>query len=406
MKNVVVFGEIFSPNIGDGVIYNSLEYLFSLKNIKTSPSDLSGLKQWENNTEETTPKPINILHKSLRIPIRKIKFLRRIYSALNWFIFKRKKISPIWEDIIASSDGVIIGGGQLLTDINFGFTPKIYEISRLAKKHKKPLAFFGCGVGSNGWGLLSRYMYGAALHYAKYVSCRDESSAKIIKGYFPNFNVYVHPDPDFIISYLLKEKNSKKTINPTSIGFNFQDANHFRNFVPNLKKLTDEEYIRFWVSIISSAYNSGYQVSIFSNGDPEDYKFAKAVHFKLKNLGYNITLYPRPLKPVELIKIINNFANVIATRMHAGIISYALGNQPLAISWDKKVDGVWNSLGLGEFVVSEKIFDSIDPWLILEEKLTSIKKNPIKDNNIENINNILLNEINNCCTKLDLRDYS
>jgi polysaccharide pyruvyl transferase WcaK-like protein len=399
MKKIAVFGEIYSPNVGDGVIYESIEYLFGLREIKTIPCDLSGRLGWEDDIETTNGQPVSLLRKILRIPMRRSRFLRRMYTAMQWFFSKRSKISPTWEAIITSSDGVIVGGGQLLTDLNFGFPPKIYEVARLAKKHNKPMAFFGCGVGSGGWGWMARYLYGFALRYAKYVSCRDEPSAEIIRKYFPHFNIDVHPDPAFIIRQVLRKVTNQKAVNLDSIGFNFQDANHFRSFVPSLRELTDDKYTEFWTSIICSAQDSGYEVSVFTNGDPYDYKFAKAVDFKLKERGREVPLQLRPRRPLELVKTIDSLAVVIATRMHAGIISYALGYQPLAISWDKKVDGVWNSLELGEFVVSAQIFNSNDAWGILEYKLASVKKRSIDKKSIEDT---LLCEVGRCCDKLEL----
>lgn len=397
MKKFVVFGEVYSPNVGDGVIYDSIEYLFGLRGIKTFPCDLSGRLGWQDGTEVLTIGSVGLFRKTLRILVRKSRLVRRVYSAFYWFIFQRKSILPRWEAMIACSDGVIIGGGQLLTDINFSFPPKIYEVARLAKKYNKPLVFFGCGVGSGGWGWVAQHLYRSALSSAKYISCRDESSAVILKKYLPSCNVYVHPDPAFIIGRVLRSSDYMEFANPASMGFNFQDVNHFRSFVPALRGLTDSAYIKFWTSIICSAQDSNYEVSIFTNGDPDDYKFAKAVDSELKIRGRDVPLQSRPLRPLELVKTINGFTFVIATRMHAGIISYALGYQPLTISWDKKVDGLWNSLKLGEFVISPKIFMSNDPWRVLEQRLESVRDFSIDKLSIENI---LFSEVERCCVKV------
>lgn len=369
MSKVAVFGEVYSSNVGDGIIFDSLEYLFGLKGVQLIPCDLSGRQGWLIDDREQAPKPVDMFRKMMGMTLKSSKLLRRMYSAAHWFAFGRREVSARWENVIASSDAVLIGGGQLLTDINFGFPLKIFEVARIAKAHQKPLVFFGCGVGSNGWGYIAKKMYGYSLGYASYVSCRDYLSSEVIKRYYPEMNIHVHPDPAFVFGEISYPRTGGDAIEPPVIGFNFQSSAHFRQFVPELKQLSEGDYESFWVSVIRAAESEGYCPVIFSNGDPLDYRVSESVFGRLVNLGARVKLLRRPTRPSDLYGDICSMDCVVTTRMHAGIAAHALRRPIATFAWDKKVESVWAAVGKPEVVVSSSIFYSNNPWDVIKNSL-------------------------------------
>lgn len=400
MKKAVIFAEVFSQNVGDGVIYESLKYLFNLNSVETRAIDISGRSGWGNRPNEGTVGKKSIFRRLASKLARRSRFSRRLYNALLWFFVKKSQVRSVWEEAILSSDVVVIGGGQLLTDLDFSFPPRVFEIARLAKRHNKPLVLLG--VGASGWGPIAKILYRRALKSSVYISCRDYVSSQGIQKYLPNLEIHVHPDPAFIYNRINKKTLVKYERPIEYIGFNFQNVEHFKSFVPELKDLSDDEYVSFWSSLISSAKAQGYIPVIFTNGDVVDYEYAEAVHRKLLVEGCDVVLEPRPVRPHELVEFLVKMDAVVSTRMHAGIVAFALEKVVLAISWDRKVDNVWDSLGMKDNVISSSIFRTENPWNWVEQRLTP--RDAATNQKLNNICDLLTSEVAHCCLKLRLRD--
>lgn len=368
MKRVAVFGEIYSPNLGDGAIYQSLEKLFLVHHVKVLPVDLSGRSDWLRSPPiQAGVKKVGFLRRLGRIPLRNSRFLRRAYSASSWYLKDRKDVVSRWEKIVESCDAIVIGGGQLLTDINFAFPPRLLAVARLAKKYEKPLAVFGCGVGRD-WGYLAIRMYQEVLATASYVSVRDHESANLLSQYLVGCGkVNVHPDPAFYAATKISRQSSPSA--RKLIGINFQPAAHFRAFVPGLRNLSDQDYSDFWYKLIRSACVMGETIIVLTNGDPADYETAQQVVTKLTGEGFSVELANRPIEPKQLYEQLSRLSTLICTRMHAGIVAYGLGVEVIPISWDRKVDGVWGAIGLGHRVVAADVLLHSDPWPISRQRI-------------------------------------
>ncbi len=366
VKRVAVFGEIHSSNLGDGVIYDCISYLFGKHGVTTIPVDLSGRAEPVEGTQ-TEVKEASALRKLVRKPFQNNRQLGRAHAALDWYVLKRNRQVRQWSRAIVSSDAVVIGGGQILTDRFFRFPPRVYEVARLAKLHGKPLAVFGCGSDPR-WGYLAAKLYSLVLQQAVYVSARDQSSAAFLSNYVSrNVSVNVHPDPAFVIGELNPKLVGLDQNN--ILGVNIQPANDFRRHVPSLSALTDNQYFDFWARVLLGASNSGRQVRLLTNGSRDDYSTAEKVISHLHNKGVTIELEPRPVCVKVLVEQISKLSSMVSTRMHAGIVARGLGKKVAPISWDPKVSAVWQQVGGLDCVVPAETLLSRDPWPIIEKVL-------------------------------------
>lgn len=397
MKRIAVCGEVFSSNLGDGVIFESIKYLLSKNNIEAVPIDLSG-RNYYKNEKNSNDYNSNSIRKRLQPLIRSSSTLRRSYAMLKWYSLSKKKYIKHWEDVILSCDAVIIGGGQLFTDIDFGFPPKVYEIYNISKRFDKPLAIYGCGV-DEPWGIFAKYMYEKTLSYAKYVSVRDEYSQKIfLKSSLSCLTVDVHPDPGFMSSQVYS-KHAQKSSNDI-IGFNIQPVSHFRAFVPSLKEITNEEYVNFWVQLIKGAYGEGKKPIILTNGDANDFTQAQCVSSELCKQGIQIEVLERATSPIQLINQLRNIPILISTRMHAGIIAYGLGSEILAICWDKKVKNVWATIKEEKNVIDANVLLNENPWPYFHSLMK--QQNLKDDNQLVSIHESICLSMNNCLISLGM----
>ncbi len=367
-QRVAVFAETHSSNLGDGVIYDCISYLFGTHGVTTIPVDLSGRS--ESVSDDGTQTEINepsALRKLVRKPFQSNRQLGRAHAALDWYVLKRNRQMRQWSNVILSSDAVVIGGGQILTDRFFRFPPRIYEVARLAQLHGKPLAVFGCGSDPR-WGYLAAKLYSKVLQQAVYVSARDQNSASFLAEYVnSDVSVDVHPDPAFVVGGLNPQLVGLD--GSDVLGVNLQPANDFRRHVPSLRALTDNQYFEFWAKVILGASNSGRHVRLLTNGNWDDYATARKLLAHLHNKGVAIELEPRPLCVDELVEQISKLSSMISTRMHAGIVARGLGKNVAPIAWDPKVSAVWQQVGGLKTVLPAETLLSQDPWPIIEKVL-------------------------------------
>jgi polysaccharide pyruvyl transferase WcaK-like protein len=139
-KQVVIAGETWSSNLGDGVIAESMQFLIQkLKpELHVSYLDISGRRISTPHSSESRSFVSQFSQK-----IKPLNFLRIISK--HQLVKSQRKSD--WHSQISNSDLVIIGGGQLLMDNNLDFPLKISTISKIAYSLGKNVHFVACGVG-------------------------------------------------------------------------------------------------------------------------------------------------------------------------------------------------------------------------------------------------------------------
>lgn len=370
LRSVVVAGEVYSENLGDGIIFECIKHLLEKRGIEAVPIDLSGRSADRLIYELGGEERVGSLRRYARVALGRSRQLQRGWSAALWYGRDRSRLSEEWSRKIASADAVILGGGQLLTDLNFNFVPKIHKIGRIARTHQKPLAMFGCGAGAK-WGLLAERMFGETLRNAKYLSVRDKASAAILARHAsPETVVHVCPDPAFAVGTVFSGRYAASGT-PQTLGLGIQPAIHFRRFVPQLKNLSDARYRSFWVALVRGATLSGMRVVLLCNGERGDYSEALAVKRALANQGIDVELKDRPVHPDQLVAQIGSLEALICTRLHAGIVAYGLGRHVIPISWDRKVGDVWDEVGRRAAVRPADVVLSDNPWEYFSETLAA-----------------------------------
>ncbi|QCS11045.1 hypothetical protein E3H47_00275 [Acinetobacter radioresistens] len=113
-KRIVVAGEVFSSNLGDYAIFDSLSKILKSKDIDVIPLDISFRKDLPNINKDVSlsSKNTKIWNRGLLKNIKNIKLVQYLTSRFLWYFLIKEKTDKYWESIIQNSDGVIIGGGN------------------------------------------------------------------------------------------------------------------------------------------------------------------------------------------------------------------------------------------------------------------------------------------------------
>lgn len=371
MRKIVVAAEVFSSNLGDYAIYDSLSSLLASRNIKAIPLDISFRR---NFTVDSSPQ-LEYSQKSLKSLIpKKLKHHRLTQHILNrtmWYLVRQKSVISYWSDLISNSDAVIIGGGQLLTDTSADFHTKIALIAEIAKKFNKPICILGCGVGSELSDKAQKNII-RVLESASFIAVRDLQSAYRLKQLKKNHtSIKVSPDLAFALSLTANNYTLPQALELKMkvCGFNIMPLEALKRYNSKLKDVNNDMYIEFWKRLALKAAEENLQIHIMTNGSIQDYEQADAIYQSILSEGVDVVRTDRPTAPLDLYKQISNVDFLITTRMHAGIIGQAFGKQVATLIWDDKIPGVWLEAGNQQVAINSDIILNPDPWQEVQSAL-------------------------------------
>lgn len=373
-KKIIVAGEVFSTNLGDYAIFDSLSTILKTQGIDVIPLDLSLRKGWSSSAE-IEPHDKKNWKRILPKQIKYNSFFQYLVSRTSWHFSIKNKSEKYWEKLISEADGIIIGGGQLLTESSASFYLKLDILLKVIQHNKKPLSIIGCGVGSN-INTNNLAIYKKILTEAKYISLRDYGSLRKVNSYFDSeFKIDVYPDLAFALEHHVSASNFNKK--GAVCGFNVMPLSVFKKHAPSLGDISEIDYLVFWKKLARGAVDSGMQVVIMTNGALSDDRQARVVFQTIKDEGINVVLFDRPREPADLYRQIEKVDYLVAMRMHAGIVGQAFGRSVATIIWDDKIPDVWEVVGGKEVTLDCNILKDNHPWekiLLSFEKSKSVYK--------------------------------
>lgn len=345
---VLVVGEVYSSNLGDGIICEVVDGL--LKNqFETSFVDLSGRKEFEIIRTDYEK------FSYLKSEIRYVKSI--IKSYLHKLGYKKSggNLSVIIQNFIEefnkkisnfSPDLIFFAGGQMFIE---AFVNQILYVCDFAEVNKIPVFFNACGIGNLDSQSVQKVKKILNSDSVEFISVRDgiESFRKLSQKEI--IDTY---DTAILSKYYYSIDSNVK--NELGIGI-------------MLSSLQSVRYqINFWDQLLQSLVAQNINFKVFTNGSKQDYLFAK---YLLDRNGIELAnLVAKPNYPHELVQTISSFKAIISMRLHSLIVAYSLNVPTIAISWDNKVKTFYEKIGSSQscYELIEPISSIMDN---LEEKL-------------------------------------
>jgi len=334
---IAIIGEVFSPNLGDGVIADCMSLLIDRAGATPVHVDLSGKSSWTDSFHPHSVRLAPTLHRAISaaIPQR----VRGAFREREWLKNNHQKLANRVAEYSKDCDAAILGGGQLLHDNTLRFPMKIRSATKgLKDAGITRIAVLGCGVGYT-WSPRATQILNEAFELLDltWLGVRDPASLEVIKRVMPNHAAKGHWSTDVAIW-----SDEAYKINPihldadrTHVGIGIIKPGSVLGRVLGDDDPFVHELASRWKDVASGLQARGHRVTFFNNGDPHDHAFAQRV----AEVCDGVQLNPRPTRPGELVEQISQFGSVIAHRLHAQIISYALRVPALPLVWDKKVQG-------------------------------------------------------------------
>ncbi|HWW04760.1 polysaccharide pyruvyl transferase family protein [Collimonas sp.] len=345
---IVIAAVPFSPNLGDGIIYENIRQLMleHMPNAQVSALDIAGRDDYE------AP---GVSRKTLisKVPKWSRPYLVCAYFSIQYFLRWRRK----WLGQLADADLIVIGGGQLFLDVNLNFPIKLFLLSKTIKAAGKSgkVAILGVGVATTmsgaGTGLLRRTLANLA---PVQISTRDSASAHNLQQILAaKLVVRVTPDPGIYSKQTYARSLPVRTPGEV-LGICISSP-------LELNQLGSEgaDYAQriglYFQQLARQAVEMGYRVLLFTNGSGDDETFKETL---ATDLDPNTVLsLPRPDLPAQLVANIANCDCIVAHRLHANIVAYALDIPSIGLSWDSKIKSFFKQTGRDRFFIPAPIPD-------------------------------------------------
>lgn len=338
-----VFNVKYSPNLGDGLLSECLEQTLSrhLGGADVQSLDLSGRTAWSFDNKLSL-RPL-LLGGLQHIPgPARIALLKKAHEVLT--------IPKVREHYRAGSQGAtafVIGGGNIVTDLDLNFPAKVSTALEVAAERAVPVFFYGVGVGSH-FSATGQGMLRAGLDNVQVggVFVRDEKSRSNWDRFFAGGNVpkaQVVRDPGLLVANVYKVEPVTRSQKQVLLGVISPVAINYHSPV----RISAADLLTWFTRTALKLRDDGYEVVFFNNGSPEDRAFMTRLKAlpELGGLGFV------NCESVQgLCETIGKADIVVAHRMHALIASYAYGVPFVALNWDEKLVSFLDSVGLGHWL--------------------------------------------------------
>ncbi|WP_380058926.1 polysaccharide pyruvyl transferase family protein (plasmid) [Falsihalocynthiibacter sp. SS001] len=339
MTKLLLAAVMYSPNLGDGVIAECIRAAGGTAEI--SSLDLAGRHTYPTHENPLRKRILSVLA-TLPAPLSE-RIARQLVTAQI-----TRKLAPNTTTQLNGQDGVLIGGGQLLSDANLNFPLKIHHVVRAAEVRGLAFGIHSVGV-TRTWSPAAQKLFGQVLGSPnlKFLSVRDHASRDNLIAHLDTLGLAhlpppkVFPDPGFLSAPLLAPERAATA--QTEIAHIGLGVTHPTALATHGETGTARHWPKWYASTARALVRMGYRVTLFTNGAFEDEDCLNRTFPTLTDIDPSqCTRAARPNSPAALVHLISTFDAVISHRLHANIIAYSCGAVPIGLPWDRKLEGFFN----------------------------------------------------------------
>jgi len=345
-KTVVIAAVPFSDNLGDGLIALNLDSMLrrmGVDNVRLC--DISYRRAIPFNKSKGSG--LFEIYLAAPHPVRQAMVMA--IFGMKYLLGGRAHLRRT----LGGADRVLVGGGQLLSDVDANFPFKLWLLTIEAERSGVPIYITSVGVASR-WSWLGRRLIRKVLRSPalEAISVRDEVSRANLTVLDPTLDPVILPDPALMSAELVKlrRKNQAQPVQFALGVASIKTLNHSSDLA-NADAGNSLDDLALTVRLATEA---GYEVRLFTNGAAEDEAFLHGqLAPDLTRRGLKFSVEPRFSQPSDLADFIAGATFLVAYRLHANITASALGVRSLAVAWDGKVRAFFNLMGRPEDVFDD-----------------------------------------------------
>ncbi|GAB1619956.1 hypothetical protein AAOGI_00060 [Agarivorans albus] len=317
----------YSDNFGDALIHNSLAWKLENYDISSEALDIAGRHNFERSAQQNAIKD--------KILKSRFEWVRQLFIPLNSMLVAVKNYRN-WMSKVKAADVVLMGGGNLISDVYLNFPLKLYFLSLFCYFANTNYAVVYVGVakrmsGPGRW-LFKRLF---AAKQCLYISVRDAASKDNIAYLFgaqiaDKVVVSIDPAVNLNLSYskaphsdLSKQEYAAiNIVNPVVLMVNSDNDVSF-----------NEQDYQQWISqCVAKVKAAGLLPVLYTNGAQEDQQYMQDIASSLPDAKVV------SVEQVDdLVKVVSQAQCVFATRLHSAISAFSFSVPFTVMSWDSKV---------------------------------------------------------------------
>ncbi len=359
----LIFNDRYSDNLGDGVIAECLERVLtkSLPHCQILTVDISNLSCYPAGADVRGPafawaEALMRIARSTRLA----RIAARVSAGARLSLVYKKAMRMHLTDCAA----IVIGGGNLISGSSDYFARRLQIIVALCRELKIPILIYSVGVVP-----LATWERDAAARLKKtfrssqnivFVSTRDQRSTANWSSIFEGREPEICRDPGLLAAEVYESAlggasvtlaNSKDGRPRVGIGV----INGSLLIGTRTISTAVSAEIHLYSELAFELIRAGCHPIYFTNGNNHDESTLSEVkEYNAKNHPEiaNLSEYAiQPRTPEELVTTIAQFHAIVAHRMHANIIAYSLRIPHVGLSWEKKIEDFFESVGRNQFLV-------------------------------------------------------
>lgn len=271
------------------------------------------------------------------------------------YVLQRYDIQSEDEELLKTADLIIFAGGGLIKYRQEQFYRYVPPILECASQYGIPV-YFNC-VGVEGYDAADERCLALAealnLDCVKAITVRDDRQT-LQNGYLRNGRIFTASAIDPAV-FSPQVYGIGRCLRSDTIGLGIVRYRIFEDY--GIPQVTREFQLKLWQGIIKELEARGYRWKLYVNGLRSDYEFAiEILQYVGREAESDILLAPRPVESRELVALTASFAGVIACRMHANIIAYALGIPSVGLVWNEKMVFWGERIGCPERFLTQEQF--------------------------------------------------
>lgn len=241
------------------------------------------------------------------------------------------------KDIIAAikkSDVVISGGGSLLQDVTSSkVIPYYLGVVKIAQFYKKPVVFYSQGVGpvAKGFG---KFLVKQICNRVTHIFVREVGSKQLLESLGVNkAPITVAIDPVLGIE--------PKQALVSDIQASLPEGKKVGLYIRPWKN--DEEMIEKVARIASYIESKGYALYFIPMYHKEDLSIAQEIANRVKG---DVHVIEQEMTIDEVVAYTVQFDFILGMRLHSLIMAHAVEVPMIGLSYDPKVEGFLNEVGV------------------------------------------------------------
>lgn len=316
MKRVLLVGERYSTNLGDGVIYQTVERMIraNFPDASIYGLDLSGRVTYSDDVDWLQTSFDAMLAKYLSADVARARLVRRQLRAI---LDKR----PV--------DAIVFVGGQLLMDY---FVRPMAAVVNEAERRGIPVIYNACGFGKTSQRDHRNIRTLLENNTVVAVSLRDGTNEGVLGRLTNGVVPVLTTDPVLELAAYWPEMRRRKRSKIGRVGINIMSPWTTHRSHPEAGNAYTKQLL---TAIIEFCEKQGLSWQIYSNGASEDVAYISGACRELGIAPQAIA--PPPQTPEQLVAQIASYDMIVGFRMHTHIIAHALAIPTVGLIWDEKI---------------------------------------------------------------------